>query len=195
MIHEYKALQDTLHGIKKDDIVDYDDVAKKSILRRNRKALPFDVSKESTFFQFQPPTPQSVYNVGDKIHLKIAQKLKIIKAPKNNQIGKMFEIQPFVVLQVIAVQFKTNVSPASLRRKTKQRNYEYRVSLGKNYEYILDSDESLIEKTEFYWFISSKGQVGQDIAGRDQAADTFRKKNRNYFTNSKDASLKLTTLK
>ena len=67
----------------------------------------------------------------------------------------------------------------------------YVIEKGSNRLYI--SFDNAIS-VEIYYFISSSGKVQQDYVGRDDFADSFRKKNNNFFENKEDANKKLLEL-
>jgi hypothetical protein len=80
--------------------------------------------------------------------------------------------------------------------------------IGKITNYIIEDKVYVIEKgsnrlyvsfdsavsVDIYYFISSSGKVQQDYVGRDKFADSFRKKNNNFFENKEDANKKLLEL-
>ena len=67
----------------------------------------------------------------------------------------------------------------------------YAIKRGSTEFYIpFDSAVSI----EIYYFISSSGKVQQDYVGRDKFADSFRKRNNNFFEDKEDANKKLKEL-
>lgn len=59
-------------------------------------------------------------------------------------------------------------------------------------EFYIPFDSAIV--IDIYYFISSSGKVQQDYVGRDKFADSFRKKNNNFFEDKEDANKKLKEL-
>lgn len=175
-IEKYKALEDSLFGIKKNDEVEYDTVLKTSTFKG--KVLPFDVRKEKKFFEEIPTGFSNKFNVDEIVHLTHPIELEIIGGKGFKTPGRRFKVSPYTALKVHCIM-STPIPGFSRRRK--KNDFYYVLDIG-NYHYRLDAfNEQYLTSTVYYWFINSKGTICQDVVGRDAKVEAYRTKVKNYF--------------
>lgn len=192
MKEKYKATAKTILGIRVGDEVEYDTEKKTSILLRTKKILPFDVRKETTFFEMVPPTPISLFKSGDVVHFSTVNKLEIVGGKGFKRAGKFFNIGAFVSLKIVSVNNIPYLTRTRIRKG--EKNYFYIAEIG-DFQYKIEGiKENVMALTAYYWFISSKGKVSQDIIGKDLDAEKFRTKQKNYFATSAEAKTALAKL-
>jgi len=187
MIELFKAKTDTVFGIKENDVIEYDTVNKKAVLQRTNKIVPLNPKVEKKFFEAVPAKPVSLFQVADLVHLKIVMNLEIVGGKGFKKPHRFFKQHAYLSMKIIDI--KPDLQAPRLRRKVSP--YFYIVEVG-DYQYkVPQTLEQHLEKTEHYWFISSKGKVQQDIVGKDLKVDKFRQRVNNYFTVEKVAAQKL----
>lgn len=180
----YIAKADNVLGIKKGDIIHLTN--DQYVLQKNGTVIPFDVKNETSYFEFRPEI-RSLFKRDDVVHFTHRLDLEIMSSPtvKSNVRRNTFNVPAYTEMKVIDVV----VDQAATRRRVKtiRSNYYYIVKAGEYTYKVPQMQETLMVKTEVYWFISSKGVVQKEIANKNIGVDEFRKKSKNYFSDNTSA--------
>lgn len=161
---QYKALQDLPFNIKKDDILTE---VKKGVYHNSKgEVIPMNVNKEKSFFKeiILPFEKDSL------VVLKTQNTLREYRNPLFS--GNTFKIPAKTPVKFVDV-FERNKNTICI---IEFNHTKYEVSA------------SQLLKYEIYYFINSSGIVHQEVFGRDEKVDFFRKKSNNYFIKKEDAT-------